>query len=122
MNLGRLNRYESMISELHADGSDISLRAAGLIESMGDALAEYLGAYNRLCGALAKCAWPETETSDAQIVAALRANTDIASMHRAFSWAAELVATGKLDHLPEQADTPHPPSGDHRSGESGVGQ
>jgi len=35
MNLGRLNRYESMISELHADGSDISLRAAGLIESMG---------------------------------------------------------------------------------------
>lgn len=97
----RINRFESMVSELRADGADISLRAANVIEDLGDQLAEYLGAYNRVCASVAKSAWPENELSNAQIVEAIRSDADVASMHRAFAWASELIASGTLNAPPE---------------------
>ncbi len=102
MSTARVNRFESMVSELRADGADISRRAANVIEDLGDQLAEYLGAYNRVCGSVAKSAWPESDLSDAEIVEAIRGNSDIASMRRAFLWASDLIASGKIGPIPEE--------------------
>ena len=101
MSITRINRFESMVSELRADGADISLRAANVIEELGDELGEYLGAYNRVCGSVAKSAWPESELSDAKIVETIRGNSDIASMRRAVLWASDLIANGKIGTIPE---------------------